>query len=404
MKDAKFPKILFILLFFGFLGLMACSTFFLPKNEYSFYENRMLQAKPELTWEALTSGDYFRQLDSYLTDHTGGRETLMKADTKLNLLRNQKLLGMDAFELNQVVVTDRVLLPYMNPISFNEEGVRYNARNLAKNIADARDAVEAYGGTYVFCLVPCQFVTYEEFYPDFMENRSELTRISHEELIKALTELEVVTVDMGATLTDPSIRDLAASKVDNHFTMEGAYLTYLRIMEAINQGRQAPLSVLEEGDYTLTQLPNHYLGSRSRKLFDMSPIREQLSIITPKTEIPFRRFDHGSEVTPTIYSLPVSPEVPVVYGLYMGGDRQETLIDTQRPELPSLLVYGDSFTNVVECLLWNSFNQMRSLDLRYYKDMSLGEYIQSYQPDCVVSIIDYQQMTSGVYNEGPVWP
>ena len=67
----------------------------------------------------------------------------------------------------------------------------------------------------------------------------------------------------------------------------------------------------------------------------------------------------------------------MLYSLYMGGDVGETVIETGRPDLPSILIYGDSFTNPVECLAYYSFDEMRSIDLRHYKDMTLADYIQA---------------------------
>ena len=75
----------------------------------------------------------------------------------------------------------------------------------------------------------------------------------------------------------------------------------------------------------------------------------------------------------------------------MGGDIANTVIDTGREELPSVLVYGDSFTNAVECIMYWSFDEMHSLDLRYYSgELSFKEYIETYQPDYVVCIRDYE--------------
>lgn len=48
-----------------------------------------------------------------------------------------------------------------------------------------------------------------------------------------------------------------------------------------------------------------------------------------------------------------------------------TTIDTGRRELPSILIYGDSFTNAVESIAWYSFDRMESADFRYYKDKTL---------------------------------
>ena len=72
----------------------------------------------------------------------------------------------------------------------------------------------------------------------------------------------------------------------------------------------------------------------------------------------------------------------------MGGDIAETVIATNRPELPSILLFGDSFTNAVETFLYTSFDKTRSLDLRHYTGMALTEYVRLYRPEIVVCLRD----------------
>lgn len=68
----------------------------------------------------------------------------------------------------------------------------------------------------------------------------------------------------------------------------------------------------------------------------------------------------------------------------MCGDAAETVIKTNRPELKKVLIVGDSFTNAMETILYLSFDEMRSLDYRYYTEKTLTEYIAEYQPDIVL--------------------
>ncbi len=98
--------------------------------------------------------------------------------------------------------------------------------------------------------------------------------------------------------------------------------------------------------------------------------------------------DNGQEVEPTVLRLPENDTAPVEYLVYMGGDKGETILRTDRPELPKVLIFGDSFTNALETLLYPSFDEMRSLDLRHYNAKTLWEYIEEYQPDIVLDIRD----------------
>ncbi len=402
MEKKRRAEILFTGMFLAFLFVILFAIVFLPRNDTSYFENRALAPRPTLSAETILDGSFFQQVDDWLSDHTGGRNYLLKADTLFRLFVNVKLLHCPV--VNETVVLDDMLLPFNEYETINPYAIEASAREQAKNMNDAREIVESYGGEYLFVAVPCQHVYYADRYPDYLNNRSAFIQTAKPALMDALAELGVNTLDMGEVLLRPENRDLAASRVDNHYTIYGAYLTYLEIMRVINAGRDTPLDVLEEGEFTISELPNHYMGSRTRKLFDLSSIHERLSILTPNHPIPFHRYYYGDEVAPEVYAMPFSPTENLDYGLYMGGDYMDaaTLIDTERARLPSVMIYGDSFTNAVECIIYWSFGKMFSIDLRHYADMTLREYLEEFQPDYVVCIRDYAQVTNPTFNGGSV--
>ena len=402
MKKKRLAEMLFALLFLAFLFLVMFAILFLPRSDTSYFENRALAPRPTLTAQTVLDGSFFQQVDDWLSDHTGGRNYLLKGATLFRLFFNVKVL--DCPVVNETVVLDDVLLPFNEYETINPYTIEANARAQAENLNDARKIVEGYGGEYLFVAVPCQSVYFEDRYPDYLNDRSAFIDAAKPALLDALAEMGVNTLDAGEVLLRQENRDLSTSRVDNHYSIYGAYLTYREIMRVFNSGRETPLDVLEEGEYTLTELPNHYMGSRTRKLFDLSPIHERLSILTPNHPVPFHRYFYGNEVAPEVYQIPAAPTMDLDYGLFMGGDYMDsdTLIDTGRDELPSVLVYGDSFTNAVECVIYYSFGKMYSIDLRHYADLTLREYLEKYRPDYVVCIRDYAQMTNPTFNGGSV--
>ena len=146
------------------------------------------------------------------------------------------------------------------------------------------------------------------------------------------------------------------------------------------------------------------MGSRERKLLSLRNLNEPLYVLYPWEAVPFTRTDMGREGIPSVYALPGSGAEVLTYNLYMGGDISETVIDTGRAELPSVLIYGDSFTNAMECVLYLSFDKMYSLDLRYYRDMSLNDYIEAVKPDVVLCVRDTFALLDPAYNGGSVPP
>lgn len=395
MQQSKWADRFFMIGFLGFLALALSITLMQPKTSWSYYENRTLAQPAELSVETVLDGTFPSSVEPALQDHAAGRNTLMQlsAWTDLHLFHRPVV--------NQVVPADGMLLgwnPYETP---NPAAITAQAEHMAEELARLRDVVEAYGGYFCYTAVPGQYAYYSESYPDFLNNREAYTALEVPALTQAMAKRGMDLLDMGAVLDTAGNPIEYYSTADYHYQFGGAYLTYRAILERLNTELDTELAILDGHSLTVETLPNPYLGSRGRKLFGLEDCGEHMTIGLPKDPVLFTRLDNGRETAPTVYALPATGTEEVLYSLYMGGDIGETVIQTHRPELPSILIYGDSFTNPVECLAYYSFDEMRSLDLRHYQEMSLADYIRLYQPDIVVGIRDYEALLSTDYNGRP---
>lgn len=395
MKQKKIANIVLVLAFAGFLAAAMVITLGKPQGGWSYYENRTLAQMEELTPQTLWDGTFANSVEPTLQDHAAGRNTLLKLSTWMD---------MELFHrpvVNQVIPVEGMLLswnPYETP---DAELIQQQADAMAGQLGELRDVVESYGGKFYYVAVPGQYTYFEETHPDFLNNRATYTDLEIPAFQQAMEEQGVTLIEMGEILAQQGNPPEYYSTVDYHYTFGGAYATYLAILERINQDFDHSLTVLDEDSLVRETLPNPYLGSRARKVFGLWETDEKLEIGLPAQPIPFTRTDNGQEVPATVYTLPGNDTDEVAYAAYMGGDIAETVIDTGRDELPSLLIYGDSFTNPVEGLMYYSFDKMRTIDLRHYKDMTLADYIALYQPDVVVGIRDYESLLSTDYNGSP---
>ena len=381
------------LLFSGALLVLMAATILLPKERYSYYENRNLSAFPEITAETVLSGQVFGDLETLFCDYAAGRTTALKAVTwcDLNVFHRPVV--------NDIVVTDDALLEQLYTMPDTADDIARKAADVAADNAALRDQIEAYGGHYCYIAVPCQYAYYEDEYPSYLENRSAYTAAELAALNSAMDVQGITHVDMGPIFDSLGHLPAFSSKVDNHYGLRGAYETYRAAVQALNDAYGLALSFPEEGaDVTFSALPNPYMGSRTRKLLGLRGNDEKLLTAAFREDIPFTRFDNGGEVAATVYALPATDTEPLTYGLYMGGDIAETILRTDRPELPSVLIFGDSFTNPVESLAYYSFDELRSIDLRHDTAQSLSDHIAAYKPDVVLCIRDYQSLLSREYN------
>ena len=387
MKKEKITHLLSVIFIACFCLLLTVATamgLILNPEQYSYYENRNLSAAPELTVDGVMDGSFFTDFDTFIKERSSSREAFLRLSTFIDLYILHRPV------VNEVIVAKDTLLPYNDYEIVSDYNVNYYSDVVTENLKSHTDLVESYGGSFYYVAVPCQYVCKSDAYPWYLNNRNEYTVASRKALFPKLDAASVDYIDMLEYYENAGRPDSYTSNIDNHYSILGGYATYSEIIDRINSDGKHVLDPLEDGEFSYTEVQTRYLGSRTRKLFDMWNISEPIGMIIPDVDVPFTRYNYGSKGASTVYSIPGEDEQYATYGVYMGGDISETIIETNRPELPSVLVYGDSFTNAVESLLWYNFDTMYSLDYRYYDEMDLHSYIEKYKPDIVICIRDYE--------------
>ena len=351
-----------------------------PTAGYSVWENRSMADLPELTAASFWDGSYFSGWETFLSDRFYGRDRWMQLYTLYEMLRGSA-------SVNDVVLTDDVLLP-QNPIpDYGARDYAAEAEHMAVELSAIARQVEAYGGTMLYVGVPEQRSLFRDVYPAWQENNAAHLENTESAFAAAMEAHDVPLLLMRPQFEAVEDRTAVYSVVDHHYNLPGAYVTYRAVCDALAAAGW-DLPVVTEAHIRFQHLPNPFLGTYNRKLYGFSPVREQLWVYTSDMAVPFTRADLGQPVEAEVLDLPDGTWQYVYYNSYMGGDIAETVIDTGREELPSVLIWGDSFTNAFECLAWMSFDEMRSIDLRYYQDMTLSQYIDAYRPDIVLCIRD----------------
>lgn len=383
MKMKKASHLCFLAVFF--LVLLAVPLLILShgaKGQTSYYENRTLSAKPLPEKESILSGDYFSQWDAWLTDHVAGRERLLKLNTWIDYA----LLSRPV--VNDIVVNGDVLLPFQTYGRWDLGYLEDMAAAAGDSLLALDQQVESYGGRFYYLGIPLQNAYFSDRYPDYLENRKWHIDAMSAAFSDALAERGIDFLDMEAVYDGLGRESFYFSASDHHFTYDGAFAAYQATMAHINADSGLNLPVLQESDMRFTALDNPFLGSRNREIYGLWKGAESLIVGYPVNEISFTRMDNGTEVPAVLYDIPADPSTRVTYDVYMGGDKAETVIRTNRPELPNLLIFGDSFTNPLETLFYTGFNETRSLDLRHYTETGILAYIQEYQPDVVICVRD----------------
>ena len=362
------------------LAIPAGTALWSRNRDASFYENRSLAELPALTAESLWNGGFGEGMESWYSDHFPARSTLLKADAAMRM----KLLRRPV--VNDIVVTEDLLLPYIQYGNRTEADYLRVVEDTTAGFWALNQYVRDQGGTFLYVGLPEQRIYFESRFPGYLNNGQPAMAAADAVFARSLREGGVDFLDMRELFDQAGRPAEYYPAVDHHYNYYGAYAAYRATMDHLAELGFDGLPVLTEEDLDFVTLPNPYTGSRNRVLYDLWPTQDHAVIGVQKDPVEYQRWDNGERSDRPLFSLPPSETEFVRYDLYMGGDFGETILRTNRPELPRALIFGDSFTNAMETLLYASFDETRILDLRHYEGGSLKDYIADYQPDIVISI------------------
>lgn len=388
----KACDLLLCLLFFAVIAGVAAATWLLPKKDTSFLEGRTLSPAPAYADGALVSGEYWREWEAYYTDHIALRDEMLAAYTAFRVYAAGQPV------VNDIVIAGGVLLPLNKPLAVNEEIVSRKADQMGEKLQTIRAAAEENGGIFLYVGVPEQGSMLRDRYPPYLNNNADYLDLAERVFYQSLDRHGVEYINMREVFSEKPDPLYYYSAVDHHFNIFGAYECYREILTRVRE-RGYSVRLPEREDWTLIELPNRFYGSRGRMLYKLYGNAEKLRYYEPREPIAYVRYDAEVRVDRILF-LPASPEEDVTYSVYMGGDSAQTCIDTFREELPTVLMFGDSFTNPVETLLYASFGKSIFIDLRHYRESTIYECIERYRPDVVICLRDDTQYLSFDGNGG----
>ena len=372
MKTAKTLILVLLLAVLVLTAVLSVYEYHTMPSDWSVYENRALAQPPQMTAEAVLSGDAMAQTEAFLSDHIFSRDRRLRLSTRMDLLLKKPVI-------HDVVVTEDVLLPVLTQTA-QESIVNTDGLQAVKA------AVDAYGGTLLYVQIPEQRTALRSAYPKAMQPLTEQYDEAARALREALEQAGIPVFDASQVLTSEDYHT-----TDHHYNLRGADKVYKAVCARL---RQMGVAVYAE-DTVLRELPNPFWGAYSRKFYGLSTVEDKLLVCD--TDVPYIRYDNGERTDAPMVIVPQADTEPVFYNNYMGGDMAQTIVQTSRESLPDVLIVGDSFTNAFEAVAYRSFDEMRSLDFRHYTEKTLTEYLQDYQPDVVLIMRDdiSAMLTSG---------
>lgn len=366
----KHPIIIFFLVLIFIIPILTVLNL---GDEVSNIENRTLASMPKYNKASLLSGEYFEGIEKYISDHIYLRDEWIKRYTLLNM----NILGKK--KINNIVIgKEDTLLPYYtDELSNRLETQLDNLSQMTNQLEKINDITKDYGGKLLFVGVPGQSSFFRDRYPLYMENKSDYFDKNEKLFFSKLDENNIHYLNMNEIFRRDYKEDYYL-KTDHHYGFEGFFKTYSEIIKSLD------IEPLDKSNFNINEISEPILGSRNRQIYFLKDTEDKFKIASLKDDLDYTKYTRGVEDSTLYYLKEGRPS----YSIYMNGDNAETVIDTGRDNLPDLLLFGDSFTNTLEPLLFIHFNKTRILDLRHYDEMKLDEYIKMHSPDYVVMVRD----------------
>lgn len=247
---------------------------------------------------------------------------------------------------------------------------------------DIKETVDAYGGQVIYLNLPHKVELYTDKFPPFYYSCEEIWDKYRENVIAEATAKGITCVETYDLLREHK-DEYIYYVTDHHYTVRGAYYVYSALLEEINKTWEEPLCFPKWDDLEITTSSSRMVGSYLLKLGDSGKISvDYMEYAIPKDMPSFERWDNGNASKKKLFSKDINS-----YSSFMGGNIGNTVVKTYRDELPSILYIGYSYANLLEMYSVYNFNEMHSIDPRYW-DGNICDYIESTQVDYVVIVRD----------------
>ena len=332
----------FLLLIFGF----AIATVLKPSNERSETENRLLEQKPVLTWNALISGKFSEDYEAYLSDQFVVRDGWISLKTAFE----RAALRQEAEDV--YFARDNYLIEKHTGV-FTAETAERNIQTLAAfftNLSKSMDPVHL-----TAMVVPNAVDILRDKLPPFADPYDE--EIYLQKIAGALPE--GVWFDSSSVLRQHSGEEIYY-RTDHHWKTLSAYYTF----EAwAGEKGLAGDSAFSFRPVTVTDSFEGTIASR------LGIVGRADSIERFDPEIPFDYYliyNQSDDIRNTVYQDSFL-ERKDKYAYFYGGNFG--LIQAKMPEHETgrkLLVIKDSYAHCFVPFTYALFDQVDMLDTRYY--------------------------------------
>ena len=360
----KISQIAQIAVFVVLIALVPVMYLLTPDKAMSESENRTLAQLPDFSWQALLSGQYTSEFETYLTDQMPLRDEWIALRSYIEAL----LLKTES---NGVYIGDKQTLI----ARFDQP----DAARVERNTKALQQLVEKAGVPVYLSLIPGAAQVWQDRLPANAPNADQAALIE-----QIASQTQALRVDTLGVLTAHSSEDIYY-RTDHHWTTLGAYYGYTALAQAMGFAA-TPLS-----SFTAQTVSDAFYGtvySRAGVRW-IEPDSIQVMVQAPDARVIW--YDGAKETEGSLYVSSFLDQKDK-YSFFLGGNRGRIVIQSGG-EGGKLLLLRDSYSDSEVAFLLQHFSEIHLIDPRYYSD-SVLEYIEQQGIDAVVVNMSVETFTT----------
>lgn len=356
---------------------------------FSIYNWKLAQGPiQELVRKEVTFSEFVDSIQSaYLSDDLKGKNSFINLNGFFARLTGRRVY-------NEVVILDNGMLSETIP--------KKNVESFAENIVQFKEFLSGRETEpkFVYVQAPYKESMEGEMFPEGAESYA---NENVDELLKLLAAKNVNTLDLRPLLSKtPEMVSEYFFGTDHHWNFKGAFVAYQEISKYISQlypEKQMDLTYTDDAQWQPYTLEEWSLGSKGKRVgiyfggvddvtYYVPKFESQNSLMVPSRSLVYKG-DYKKANIRSVYTKEKNYFGASTYCIYGGGNYAlARLRNMNAPVELKLLLIGDSFSLPVYSFLSAIFSEIDVIDMRYYTDGSVAEYVDMTNPDMVMMLIN----------------
>ncbi len=444
----KTPGAIFALPFFIALFVLTAVAYMIPlRPTVSMNEKRNLAEFPEFSVDALVSGDYFDDITLWFSDTFPGRDSWISVSTQFQELHgfndvviygelsNQETVPGEYSGLEETRPTQDGTDP--EGTQNTEETTEVTEGTVPTDPVEVWGGVNAGEGAEIYLGNVIQIGDTAFNYFGFSQNESDRfintmtwlnDDLSSREGLRIATALiptsvgilvekeyqekigcvdqeqvidyifsgmpeEIIQVDVFDTLIEHN-DEYIYFRTDHHWTALGGYYCYVEVCKALGMEAASldSFEVWEQGTFIGS---NYYKCNQSNKLR-----LDTVTAYNPPGDITMiiNNNQTGRFSWPVLTDMSNSAENSK-YMVFLAGDHALCEItNNDLPDAPNCVIVKDSYGNCVAPFFTQNYHNVYVIDFREYRTMNLREFINAYDIDDVIFLVQAAAAQDRTYN------